>query len=586
MRTRSKTLAAQPAIKFSRWIDVADRYAREAIADKAGKKFCKWVRLAAQRFLDDIKAAQKSTCAFYLCPNESDKVCNFFQLLPHIEGRWATPTITLEPWQVFLLVNIFGFRRKDTGVRRFTEVYVEVARKNAKSVFGAGVGLYCLLEENEVGPQIKTAATTGDQARIVFDVMKKMVERLPYMRQAYNVEPLANIIACYKNGGTAKPINAKASTQDGLNPHCNIIDELHAHKTRELFDVLHSAQGARSNPLNLMITTAGVNSYGVCFEQRTYLTKILQKIIPADHYFGIIYTLDGYDDPTATKKDDPLDPANWVKANPNYGVSIFTEKMRTDSIDAQQSSEKMAEFKTKRLNIWVTAKNGYIDAMKWAANKTPIDLDALEGVPCWGAFDLSSVSDLTAFRLVWQVGDRIKTWGRFYLPESTIAQRTEKNGIPYRTWVDQGHIIATPGQTVDYEYIEEDIKAARLRFNIQNIAFDEWNSNYICTRLDKEGVPLVQFIQGTKSFNGPMREIERMYLNGKLDHGCDPVLTWNASNVVARKDVNNNYAPDKKHSFEKIDGFVALAMAVGIMIRNDDETEGPSVYETRGLAAV
>ena len=561
------------------WIGRAVRYAEGAVADKKNAKHCKWLKLAAARFLSDIKETKKAKCGFYLCPDESARVCKFFETLPHVEGVWDTPTITLEDWQVFILVNIFGFRNKSNGRRRFTEIYLEVARKNAKSVFASGIGLYCLCFEGEIGPQVKCAATTGDQARIVFDVQKKMVEKMPLFKNHFKLEVLANVVACMKNGGTIKPINSKASTQDGLNPHCNIMDELHAHKTRDLFDVLHSAQGARKNPLNLMITTAGNNTDGVCYEQHKYVKKILEGVYKADHYFGVIFTLDD--------GDDPLDESKWIKANPNYGVSIIPEKMRQDAVDARMSPQKMIEFKTKRLNIWVTAKNGYINTVIWQKNKGTVNLEELRDVPCWGAFDLASVSDLTAWRLVWKIDNKVKTWGKFYIPEESVNLRTEKNGVPYRTWVDSGLITATPGRVTDYSYIEHDIEESVKRFNVQMIAFDEWNASYLAARLQEKNIPIIEFIQGTRSFNEPMREIERLYLSENIEHGGDPVLTWNASNIVIRKDVNENIAPDKKNSFEKIDGFVALAMCIGIMMRKDGELQTESsVYETRGIVEV
>lgn len=579
MPKKKTTVTNSQTSRSTDWIGIAKKYAETAAKDTKNLKHCRWVVGAAQRFLDDLKKRDKKKFPFYLCPIESAKVCNFFQLLPHIEGNWETKTLILEPWQVFILVNIFGWRRYSDGRRRFDTVYLEVARKNAKSTFASGIGLYCLMCEEEIGPQVKCAATTGDQARIVFEVAKKMVEKTPKMIQHFKLSAFTNVIACYKSGGNFKPINAKSSTQDGLNPHCSIIDELHAHQKRDLFDVLRSARGARKNPLSFYITTAGYNTLGVCFEQHNFSKKILQNLITADHYFCIIFTLD--------ENDDPLDETKWVKANPNLNVSVQLKEMQDYAIEAYNSPETMSEFKTKRLNVWTTAKNGYISIPHWKLCDAPVDLDILKNVPCWGAFDLASVSDLNAFMLAWKLDDIIYTWGRFYLPEDVVMGRTEKNGIPYKTWVEQGYIQPTPGNVTDYAYIEKDILDCMERFNVRCVAYDPWNATDIAQRLAAEEVPVIEFRQGPQSYNAPMREIERVVLSKKFAHGGNPVLAWNASNVVARRDVNTNLAPDKKNSFEKIDGYVALAMAIGLMIKNENgQTEGASVYDQRGLIEI
>lgn len=560
------------------WIFIADKYAKDAVADKKGKYFGKRVRQAAQRYLDDKKKQGKRAFPYYLCPVESTKVCRFFELLPHVEGSWDSENIKLEPWQVFILVNLFGWRRLSDGFRRFDTAYIEVARKNGKSVFASGIALYCLCCEGELGPQVKCAATTGSQARIVFNVAKAMVQRVAALREAFRLEGFVNVITCFANGGNMVPINAKASTQDGLNPHCTIMDELHAHKSRELFDVLKSARGARRNPLSVYITTAGYNILGVCYEQHKFTAQIMDKIIVADHYFGIIFSID--------ELDDPLNEAVWRKANPGWD-RMNQKEFRSYALEARHSTEAMFEFKTKRLNVWTTAKNGFINIIKWQQAKHAIDLNRLKDLPCWGAFDLAAVSDLNAFVLVWLDGDTVYVWARFYLPEDAIDPRTEKNGIPYRTWVEKGFIQTTPGNVTDYGYIQKDIEAALKEFKIKSIAYDPWQAQDMANRLMAEGAPMIEFRQGTSSYNAPMREVERLVLSLKLAHGNNPVLTWNASNVVARRDVNENIAPNKKESFEKIDGFVAMTMAVGIMMRNEGGmVEGESVYATRGIVEV
>ena len=314
------------------FVAIAEAYAREAAADQQGRRFCKWARLAAVRHLRDMeRASQDPDWPYQFDAWHAADVCEFAERLPHVEGRWNTATITLEPAQIFWLTSLFGWRRRTDGMRRFSVAYIEVARKNAKSTLAAIVSLYCLTCEGENGPQILIAATTGEQANKVFSPAKRMVERTTALREAFLVQAFVRSISCGGNGGFIQPINAKASTQDGWNPHAAVLDELHAHKDRGLYDVVRSAFGARKNPLLLQITTAGHNHEGVCYEQRTLLTKILEGVVTADHYWGVIYTLD--------EGDDPFDAGVWIKANPLLGVSIQLEEMQGYAIEARNSNE-------------------------------------------------------------------------------------------------------------------------------------------------------------------------------------------------------------------------------------------------------
>lgn len=546
---------------------IAKNYAESAA--KPGQHVCEWTRLAAKRHLSDLK---KRDFAYEFDNWHADDVCAFLEALPHVEGVWETPNITLEPFQVFILACIFGWRRKSDGFRRFNTAYLEFARKNGKSALSSGVALYCLTCEEEVGPQIKIAATTGDQARIVFDVARKMVDREADLREAFNVEAMANAIPCWGNGGSIKPINARASTQDGLNPHCTIIDELHAHKDRELFDVLRSARGARKNPLSWYITTAGYNVQGVCYEQRTLVTKILEGVIEADHFFGIIYTID--------EGDDEFDEKVWGKANPNLGVSVQLEEFRGYAKEAKASPDSHAEYLTKRLNVWTSAKHGWINIPAWKKCSGAVDLESLKDVPCFMGIDLGATSDLTCVWLAWRVDERLKVWGKNYVPENAVEPRTKRGNVPYQRWVKDGLLTATEGDVTDYAYVEKDIHDMLDTFNVVEIGYDKWNSSDLTNRLVAEGAPMVEFRQGPASFNAPMKALERYYLSGTLDHGGHALLAWAASNIVARHDVNKNMAPDKKNSMEKIDPVVAILQALGLGLNYEDDT---SVYEEREL---
>jgi phage terminase large subunit-like protein len=567
-RRRSRT--ATPSPSDGSYTAVALAFAKEAAADRKGRKHCKWVRLAAQRHLDDLK---RKNWAYEYVAADAEHVCNFIAALPHIEGSWESKTITLEPPQVFILCVVFGWRRKADGLRRFSTVYIEMARKGAKSTLTAGVSLYCLTCEGEVGPQIVIGATTGEQASKVFKPAQQMVKRTAQLRDAFGVEAWARSITCQDSGGYIQTINAKSSTQDGHNPHVGILDELHAHKDRGLYDVIRSAFGSRKNPLLWIITTAGYNDQGVCYEQRTLLTKILEGIVEADHYFGVIFTLD--------EGDNPLDESVWPKANPMLGVTPTVESMRSYAKEAVASPDSMGEFQTKRLNIWTSAKNGWVNMELWKRGAAVPA--AFDGLPVFAAIDLASVSDITARVLVARKDGRLLVRGRYWVPERQVEERERRASLPYKRWVQQGWLQVTPGDVCDYEFVEADLDRDLKDNRIEKFAYDPWNARDLVNRLVGKSAPMVEFRQGIPSFAAPMQELQRVITAGLIDHGGDPVLAWMASNVVARRDANNNVAPDRKNSQDKIDGFVALAMAVGVMI---SEEVTASAYETRGLLAV
>ena len=587
-RTRLPETDVSPSPFKRDYADIAAQYAADVLSGR--QVACKWVKLACQRHQDDLAAARTGGL-FYFDEWHAGDVCDFAEKLRHVEGVWDTPTITLEPWQIFCLAAIFGWRRRADGLRRFSKVYWEVARKNAKSTIAAVVALYCFTCENEPAPYIFIGATTGAQAQKVFHPIKKMIEKSPQLAEAFGIKVWSRSIE-EPSGGYIQTINSKGSTQDGHNVQLGILDELHAHKDRGLYDVIDSAVGARKNPLLWLITTAGFDTEGVCFEQRTFLTKILEGVVHADHYWGIIYTLDQADETTGAKGDNPYDPSVWIKANPNLAVSVQTASMESAATEAQAQPGKAYEFLTKRLNVWTSARNGHINVGKWRSCSGPVDLPSLHknSVPCWGGYDLGSTSDLTSFRLVWWVGGRLKTWGTRYLPEAAVEARAMKSNAPYKRWLSQtfqGYplLTVTPGDVTDYAWIEKDIRWALSVFNVQMIGYDTWNSADLNNRLMESGAPLMQVRQGIASLSAAMKEVDRCYLAGMFDHAGDEALTWCASNVVAKSDDNGNIKPSKERSAEKIDDYAALINAVAVSLSATPAK--PSIYETqRGLTMV
>ncbi len=564
---------------------IALKYAKDVVAGR--EVACKWVKLACKRHLDDLRRSKTGGgFAFYYDPFHGDDICRFAELLPHVEGRWATPTITLEPWQIFCLAVIFGWRRRSDHGRRFSKVYWEVARKNAKSTIAAIVTLYCFCCEAEPAPYVFVGATTGAQAQKVFHPAKMMVLKTPALAEAFGIRAWSKSLT-EPGGGYVQTINAKGSTQDGHNPHLGVLDELHAHKSRELYDVIDSAFGARLNPLMWIITTAGFDTTGVCYEQRTFVTKVLEGVVEADHYFGIIYTLD--EDEVEAAKQGRIDPKAWKKANPNLGVSVQIANMQAAAKEAAAQPGKLGEFLTKRLNVWTSANRAHINVGKWKACDGHVDLEALRTVPCWMGFDLASTSDLTSLRLAWRVDGRLLTFGFRYLPEAAVTPRSAKNSVPYARWVnmplpgvadldgDLGDYLkprrlltTTPGDVTDYAYIEKDIRWAVGIFAVQSIGYDPYNATDLVNRLSADGMPLQIVRQGGITLSGPMKELDRLYLSGQLAHGGDEVLTWCASNVVARPDHNDNLAPSKKLSNEKIDDYAALLNALTVCLATEE----------------
>jgi phage terminase large subunit-like protein len=531
----------------------------------------KRMRLAARRFIRDLKATQTKRPPFLWSANRAIQACKFIERLPHVEGQWSSETITLEPCECFLVVQLFGFRRPD-GTRRFTTLLYCVARKNAKSTLAAAILLYVFCMEPEHGPQVLSAATTGSQARIVFNIARRMVEQNAGLQKSFTLEAFANSVVRYEVGGTMLPINSKASTQDGLNPSALCFDELHAHKTRDLFDVLRSAVGARNDPLFLYTTTEGYETPGPWPEIRGFANHVLNRVIEADHMLVLIFALD--DD------DDDFDESKWIKANPMLGVSIQLKKMQEYAIEAKAQPGALSEFQIKRLNRQAAAAEGWVDLRRWRKCSGPVSLEELctSGARCYGALDLASSRDMNAWRLLWVLDGIYYTWGRYWVPEAAVHQRTERRSVPYAGWVGAGFLTQTEGDVADYRVIREAVFEDWERFQPSKVAYDPWNATQLAIELTELGVPMEKFIQGPRSYNPAMQACEMAYYAGNLRHEGNPILLWNAANLVPRTDANRNLAPDKKRSADKIDGMVALLMDFGLAAIDEGDGDAAGFF--------
>ncbi len=601
-RGTARVRAAKPALTFEatehdrNYSEIALGYARAAAADKRQESHCKWVRLAAQRHLDDLKRSKTRAFEFYFDPWHGNDICDVIEKLPHIEGNWCTcpgaaddihgdrcGKIDLEPAQIFILSTVFGWRRKGSGLRRFTMVYEEVARKNAKSTKTAGVSLYCLACENETGPQVLTVATTFDQAKKVFHPAKRMVEKTPDLQEAFSLIAWAKSIECKDNGGYMQPLHAKSKSQDGHNPHLVTLDEFHAHKDRGLFNVMRSAFGARKQPLMWIITTAGSDINGPCYEERAFATKVLEGTIVADHYFVIIFTLDRAEDYGDGRKvgDDPFDETKWCKANPLLGAAVQLSELRQYAIEAKSNPAAEGEFKTKRLNIWIGALSAWLNVTQWNLCGDPsLTLDDFAGLDCYIGADLSNVDDLSALVLAAIDGEGrllVKPW--FYVPEArlesvdtSVKQITEL----YKRWAAAGHLTPTPGDFIDHNVIEAQIRLIKAQLAARKATFDQWNSGLaMAARLNEDfGEPDnpfgVQMAKNARNYTDPAKAVEARVKAGpgRLRHDGNPVMAWMVGNAVADRRTDGSILPKKEtaNSANKIDGVDAMLNAVAPML--------------------
>ncbi len=572
----------------------AEQYARDVISGKIVA--CKWVRLACERHVHDLKHAHKR--GFVFDAEAAEYVIRFIGMLRHSKGRWGRgkgELIVLEPWQQFIVWVVFGWKRdnskrwiektddgrvQDTrGMRRFRTLYEEVARKNGKSTMAAPLGLLLAFADNEAGAEVYSAATKRDQARIVHKEAIRMVRKNPTLKKHINI--VKDNLSLEVKASKYEPLGADSDSTDGLNVHGAIADELHAWKSREMWDVLETATGSREQPLIIAITTAGTDRRSVCYEKHEYTRKVLEGwkdgSFEDDTWFGIIFTLDDGDDWRNEKV--------WSKANPNLGVCKYLDDMRMKAKRASQMAASLNNFLRRELNIWVQGEVKWMPMDLWrqCAGKVPALEMAkrLKGMTCYAGLDLSSTSDITAFVLVFiDEDDNIYVLCRFWIPEDNMLIRTRDDGVHYQQWVKEGYIEATPGNVIDYEWIFEQVEQDLDMFDVDQIAFDRWGAARVVQVLESKGATMAQFGQGFASMNPPMKELERLVLSKKINHGNNPVLTWMADNLVARVDPAGNIKPDKEKSREKIDGIVALIMAIDLALRHP---ESKSVYEKRGI---
>lgn len=506
-------------------------------------------------------------------------MCNFFELfLTHSKGEWASKPFILEPWQRRLLRRLFGWKGPD-GLRWFRRFDLWVPRKNGKSTLAAGIALYMVLADNELGAEGYLVANDKDQASIVFGDAKRMVEACPELAERTQIfnSVRTRAIVCPETMGSLKAVTAEPHNKDGLNISVVVFDELHEMRDTKLWDKMTTAGASRSQPLTVVISTAGYDRNAVGWREYQIDKRILAgKSKIKDRLVAIF---------EAGPKDDWREPSTWKKANPNFGVSVKESYLRSEMAAALEDPAKEGSFKRYMLNIWTSQKTGWIDLERWDECGGEVDLFAAVSLPCWIGLDLSKRSDITACVALFRDGKapdyEYQAIPHFFVPEDEIEVKESRDGVPYRQWAKAGHVTLTPGNVIDYAAVRDFVlnRWAR-RFNIQEVAYDPYSATHLAGELGDAGLTMVEFPQTIKHVSPPTMALKDLVLQRRIRHGGNPVLRWMAENVAVISDVNGNERLTKKGSTSRIDGIAALVTALG---RASVPEAGPSVYEQRGV---
>lgn len=510
-------------------------------------------------------SATREACAFDACSARS--AVNFFpKFLRHTKGEaFAGRPFTLEEWQKRIIATLFGWKRPD-GTRRYRTAYIEIPRKAGKSTLGAGIALYLLFMDAEPGAEIYSCAAEREQAAIVFELAKENVMRCPALARRSKAYLRSIVVSDPKTGlltGSYKVLSADAHTKHGYNPHGIIFDELHAQPNRDLWDVMRTGTGARSQPLTVAITTAGFDKHSICWEQHEIAERVRDGIDANGSFLPVIYG--------AALSDDWASEDTWRKVQPNLGITVPVSFYRDEVAAARQSPSSENTVRRLYLNQWTTTDVRWLSDDAWSKCSSSIDTASLEGEYCVGALDLSTTTDITAFVLYFP--DHKAVLPYFWVPGDNVERRGRVDRVPYGVWISQGYVYATAGNVVDYDPIRAHINALNDTYQIGKIARDRWNASQITNQLMGDGFDVVDFGQGFSSMSAPTKELERMVLEGSLRHGGNPVLEWMAGNVSVEQDAAGNVKPSKKKSSERIDGIVALVMAIGVAIAEPERNE-------------
>ena len=558
----------------SKPVDQVTAYARGVKSGKipAGKL----LQQAAKRHIDDLKRSKSKKYGYTFDQELATRAVHFFSLLKLTKGRqFRGKPFILEPWQAFIVGCIFGWVEKGTGYRRFRYAYVEVPRKNGKSELAAGIGLLLAFFDGEGGAEVYAAATKRDQAKIVWDVAKEMVKLSPHLRNRIRYFKLN--MHHEASNSKFEPLGADHHTMDGLNTHAVIIDELHAHKDRKLVDVLETSTGSRLQPLIFEITTAGeLNLESICWKHREYSTRVLERVIEdasSERWFSFIATID--------KGDRWDDPDVWIKANPNVGVSKSIETIRLECEKAKEMPADENKFRRYHLDEWTKQATRWINLDVWTECALKFTEKSVRGKRCWAGLDLASTRDVNALVLVFP-DDKWKILPYFWVPAENVRPRVRRDRVLYDTWIEQGYLKTTPGTVTNYNLIHEFLNELKKTFDIRQLAIDEWNATHLAVQMEEDGWDVVLMKQNMSHMAGPTKELERLIMQREIHHNSNPVLTWMFDNVAIRRDSEDNIKVDREHSREKVDGIVALVMAIAVFIKQSQAVQ-KSIYDDRGV---
>lgn len=558
-------------------VNTANKYAREVVSGKIDA--CKYVRQACQRHLDDLDRQKDKHFKYKFNKDKAERVCRFQQLLVHTKGKWKKKgidqsRIVLEPWQLFIYVCVYGWVKKKNGKRRFKEVYTEVPRKNGKSILAAGIGLYMLCADGENAAEVYCGAGSEKQAWMVFEPAKKIVDRLTNLKQRFSIKSWAKSLI-RPDGSKFEPVIGDPG--DGASPHCGIVDEFHEHPTADLYETLLTGMGAREQPLMWVITTAGFDLESPCFDMRERVIEMLEGVSDDDSLFGIIYTIDPEDDWNTEKA--------LRKANPNYGISVEEDFLLEQLNSAKNRPRFTNAFKTKHLNIWVTAKQTFFNLDKWkSCEDKSLTLEQFQDEYCYLGLDCARKIDLNSMARIFvrEIEGKKHYYSvgpKFYIPYDSVYEPESKRiGERYEKFVNKKVLSVCDGAEVDYRYILEDMKECAADNPVQECPIDPSGATALAHSLDDEGLNPVTITQNYTNLSDPMKELEAAIAAGRFHHDGNPIMTWCISNVIGKHMPGNDdvVRPIKQKSENKIDGAVALMMAIGRAMLN--ESTG-SIYD-------
>jgi phage terminase large subunit-like protein len=570
-------MAAYPSV------NMANQYARDVLNGKI--LACKSIQLACQRHFNDLKISLDKDYPYRFDRELAERACRFVQLLPHSSGDLAGQKLKLEPWQAFAFSSIFGWVTKKTKKRRFREAYIRVARKNGKSFFAAGIGTYMFCADGENSAEVYCGATTMAQAKKVFTPARQMADRLPSLRSKFNISVWVDSLT-RPDGSLFAPIAGKPG--DGDSPHCAIIDEYHEHDTDHMYEAMTLGMGARSQPLTLIITTAGTSLESPCYDKDKQVKEMLNGHVPNDRLFGLIYELD--------EGDDWTDPTNFIKANPNLNVSISYDDLLAEMEVAKQVPRKVNAFKTKRLNIWVSGKAAFYNMTQWhAAADKSLRYEDFAGEDYFLGLDLAQRLDLNAGVGVFvrEIEGKKHYYcirPKFWVPEDTVRStdpKIAKTADRYVKFVEMGALEATDGAEADYrEILASIIDLQEIdKVRVSEIPIDPSGATALSHELQDHGFEPISIRQDYTNMSPPMKELEAALAGGRFHHDGNPVLSWCISNVIGKNVPGSDdiVRPTKGDKQSKIDGATALFMAIGRAMLNG-RASNQSVYDEEDVA--